>query len=43
MDVRRTLPKTSGDLDRIEQILFNLLSNANKYSPTNSVMMLHAA
>ena len=43
VNVPRTLPKASGDLDRIEQILFNLLSNANKYSPTDSVIMLHAA
>jgi signal transduction histidine kinase len=32
-----------GDRERIEQVLFNLLANANKYSSTNSVIMLHAA
>ncbi|MBT3363860.1 MAG: GAF domain-containing protein [Chloroflexi bacterium] len=35
------LPKVNGDLERLEQIMFNLLSNANKYSPTDSVIMLH--
>jgi len=42
VDAPKSLPKVNGDLERLEQILFNLLSNANKYSPTDSVIMLHA-
>jgi len=43
LDLQKPLPEVDGDRERIEQILFNLLANANKYSSSNSVIMLHAA
>jgi two-component system clock-associated histidine kinase SasA len=35
-----SLPKAYADRGRLEQILFNLLSNANKFSPNNSEIVL---
>ncbi len=36
------LPQVTADRDKIEQVLLNLLSNANKFSPTGSIITLQA-
>jgi signal transduction histidine kinase len=40
LEMANSLPQTTGDKGRLEQILFNLLSNANKFSPTGSKIAL---
>jgi K+-sensing histidine kinase KdpD len=42
IEVSNTLPKILGDRERLEQVVFNLLSNANKYSPHNSEIIIKA-
>lgn len=42
VEVRNTLPKIRGDRERLEQVVFNLLSNANKYSPQDSEIVIKA-
>ncbi|MGV8049652.1 MAG: ATP-binding protein [Anaerolineaceae bacterium] len=37
------LPRVMADPDRIEQILHNLLQNAQRYAPANSVIEIHAS
>lgn len=41
-DIADNLPTTSIDKDKIQQVIFNLLSNANKYSPDNGEVILKA-
>ena len=36
------LPKVDVDREKVEQVLYNLLSNANKFSPTGSKIILSA-
>ena len=40
--IETPLPYVNGDRDRIQQVLFNLLSNANKYSGSDSSIILRA-
>jgi signal transduction histidine kinase len=42
MEVSNTLPEIQGDRERLEQVVFNLLSNANKYSPQDSEIVIKA-
>lgn len=42
IEVSNTLPKIQGDRERLEQVVFNLLSNANKYSPQDSEIVIKA-
>jgi signal transduction histidine kinase len=41
-DIPDNLPPVEADKDKIQQIVFNLLANANKYSPENSSITLAA-
>ena len=41
-DLPKTLPPLFADRDRLFQILGNLLSNASKYSPSNTHIRIHA-
>ncbi|MFH1382651.1 MAG: ATP-binding protein [Chloroflexota bacterium] len=36
LEIPPMLPKVNGDKDKLAQVLFNLLSNANKFSPADS-------
>ena len=38
----RSLPKIMGDNSRLEQVIFNLLSNAGKFSPEGSCITVKA-
>lgn len=40
LEIPSSLPKVNGDRGKLEQVLFNLLSNANKFSPTGSEIVL---
>jgi two-component system, OmpR family, KDP operon response regulator KdpE len=42
-DLAPALPRISADVRRIEQVLFNLLDNARKFSPPGGAITLHAA
>ena len=42
LEVPRALPRVKGDRDKLQQVLFNLLSNANKFSPDGSEIILRA-
>jgi two-component system KDP operon response regulator KdpE/two-component system response regulator VicR len=41
-DLAPSLPQVSADARRIEQVLFNLLDNARKFSPPGGVITVHA-
>jgi signal transduction histidine kinase len=41
-DIPDTLPKVLGDRDRIGQVLLNLLTNANRYSPEGTTITVSA-
>jgi len=41
--IEDTLPKVYIDKDKLEQVLINLLSNANKFSPSGSEIVLRVA
>jgi len=40
LEIPSSLPKVNADREKLEQVLFNLLSNANKFSPTGSNVTL---
>ena len=40
VNVPYSLPKINGDKGKLEQVIFNLLSNANKFSPVKSEITL---
>jgi signal transduction histidine kinase len=42
LEIPGKLPKVNADKEKLEQVLFNLLSNANKFSPTGSNVILRA-
>ena len=42
LEIPKLLPKVNADQEKLEQVLFNLLSNANKFSPTGSNVTLRA-
>jgi PAS domain S-box-containing protein len=42
IDLSRDLPLVSADRDRLAQILTNLISNAQKYTPANGSIRIHA-
>jgi len=42
LEAPSSLPKVNADRGKIEQVLYNLLSNANKFSPTGSEITLKA-
>ncbi|HVL63822.1 MAG TPA: ATP-binding protein [Actinomycetota bacterium] len=43
VDVPADLPKVLGDKDRIRQVFLNLLTNATRYSPDDTTIVLRAA
>jgi len=43
LEMADSLPKVNGDRGKMEQILYNLLSNANKFSPTGSEIILRVS
>jgi len=40
VEIQDSLPQVKADKERVQQVLLNLLSNANKFSPTGSAVML---
>jgi len=42
LEIADSLPKVNADREKLEQVLFNLLSNANKFSPTGNTVVLRA-
>ncbi len=42
LEMPRSLPRLKGDRDKLQQVLFNLFSNASKFSPTGSEIILRA-
>ncbi|MFC2009792.1 ATP-binding protein [Chloroflexota bacterium] len=42
LEIPDSLPKAKVDSEKLEQVLLNLLSNANKFSPSRSVITLKA-
>ena len=42
IEVSNTLPIIQGNREKLEQVVFNLLSNANKYSPQASEIVIKA-
>jgi signal transduction histidine kinase len=42
LEMPDSLPKVKADRGKLEQVLFNLLSNANKFSPTGKDVILRA-
>ena len=42
LEMPDSLPKVKADRGKLEQVLFNLLSNANKFSPTGKNVILRA-
>jgi len=42
LEIPDSLPKVNADREKLEQVLFNLLSNANKFSPSGSNVILRA-
>lgn len=42
LEIPDSLPKVNADRGKLEQVLFNLLSNANKFSPTGNTVVLRA-
>jgi len=42
LEMPDSLPKVKADRGKLEQVLFNLLSNANKFSPTGKDIILRA-
>jgi signal transduction histidine kinase len=43
VDIQETLPKARADKERVEEILINLLSNANKFSPAQGKIIVRAS
>jgi signal transduction histidine kinase len=43
LDISPGLPKIEADPSRLEQVILNLLSNAGKYSPENSKILIKAS
>jgi K+-sensing histidine kinase KdpD len=42
LEIQNALPLVNADKERVQQVLLNLLSNANKYSPTGSKIEIRA-
>ncbi|MBN2074859.1 MAG: GAF domain-containing protein [Dehalococcoidales bacterium] len=42
LEISSELPLVSADIDKLEQVVMNLLSNANKYSSNNSEVIIRA-
>lgn len=40
VEIQDSLPQVKADKERVQQVLLNLLSNANKFSPSGSTVML---
>ena len=40
LEIPDSLPEVNADREKLQQVLFNLLSNANKFSPTGSQIIL---
>ncbi|MCX6013727.1 MAG: ATP-binding protein, partial [Chloroflexi bacterium] len=40
VNISKSLPTIMGDIDKLQQVMFNLVSNANKLSPENSHIYL---
>lgn len=40
VEIQDSLPQVKADKERVQQVLLNLLSNANKFSPTGGAVML---
>jgi len=40
LEIPNSLPKVNADRGRVEQVLYNLLSNANKFSPAGSQILM---